>query len=61
MNKFNRYVSILSLFGALSLSGQNKEVNIEPIKVKDNIYMLKGQGGNIGLFIGHLIFKSLSL
>lgn len=52
MNKFSKYVSILSLFGALSLSGQNKEVIIKPIKVKDNIYMLKGQGGNIGLFIG---------
>ncbi|CAM1340237.1 MBL fold metallo-hydrolase [Tenacibaculum amylolyticum] len=31
---------------------QKKEVVIEPIKITENIYMLKGQGGNIGLFIG---------
>ena len=29
-----------------------KDVKIEPIKVTDNIYMLKGQGGNIGVFTG---------
>ena len=33
-------------------SSQKKEVIIEPIKITDNIYMLKGQGGNIGLFFG---------
>lgn len=31
---------------------QAQEVSIEPIKVKDNIYMLKGRGGNIGVSFG---------
>ncbi len=31
---------------------QKKEVKIEPIKITESIYMLKGQGGNIGLFVG---------
>ncbi|WP_299628163.1 MBL fold metallo-hydrolase [uncultured Tenacibaculum sp.] len=31
---------------------QKREVKIIPTKVTDNIYMLKGQGGNIGLFVG---------
>lgn len=29
-----------------------KEVAIEPISIRDNIYMLMGEGGNIGLFAG---------
>ena len=28
------------------------DVTIDPIKVSDNIYMLKGKGGNIGVFTG---------
>ena len=31
---------------------QKKEIKIIPTKLTHNIYMLKGQGGNIGLFIG---------
>ncbi|MGK7391721.1 MAG: MBL fold metallo-hydrolase [Candidatus Cyclobacteriaceae bacterium M2_1C_046] len=31
---------------------QSQEVNMEPVKVKDNIYMLKGRGGNIGVSFG---------
>ena len=31
---------------------QDKDVIIEAIKVNENVYMLKGQGGNIGVFIG---------
>ncbi len=44
----------LSLFLVINLitEAQNKEVKITSEKVADNIYILKGQGGNIGLFIG---------
>lgn len=31
---------------------QTKEVTIKTIKITDNIYMLKGKGGNIGVFTG---------
>jgi len=31
---------------------QNKDIVITSEKVAENIYMLKGQGGNIGIFIG---------
>jgi glyoxylase-like metal-dependent hydrolase (beta-lactamase superfamily II) len=45
------------LFIAVTLSpllarAQTDEVNISPIPVTEQIYMLTGQGGNIGLFIG---------
>lgn len=42
---------LLSTF-IISAYSQNEEVKIEPIKVKDNIYMLKGRGGNIGVSFG---------
>ncbi|QTE23726.1 MBL fold metallo-hydrolase [Polaribacter cellanae] len=35
-----------------SINSQNREVKIITEKLTDNIYMLKGQGGNIGLFVG---------
>jgi len=35
-----------------SAFAQNEEVIIKTHKVTDNIYMLEGQGGNIGVFIG---------
>jgi glyoxylase-like metal-dependent hydrolase (beta-lactamase superfamily II) len=39
--------------GSLALGQQNFDtVRIVPVKVKDNIYMLKGSGGNIGLLTG---------
>ena len=28
------------------------DVKITPIKITDQIYMISGQGGNIGLFLG---------
>ncbi|SNR16483.1 MBL fold metallo-hydrolase [Tenacibaculum jejuense] len=40
------------LTGVFSSFAQKREVKIEPIKITENIYMLKGQGGNIGLFVG---------
>lgn len=44
----------LILLVALTFQGfsQNREVKIKPTKITENIYMLKGQGGNIGLFVG---------
>ncbi len=44
----------LSLFFVTNLiiEAQNKEVKITSQKVADNIYMLQGQGGNIGVFVG---------
>lgn len=39
--------------GSLALGQQNFDtVRIVPVKVKDNVYMLKGSGGNIGLLTG---------
>ncbi|WP_299682910.1 MBL fold metallo-hydrolase [uncultured Tenacibaculum sp.] len=40
------------LTGVFSSFAQKREVKIEPTKITENIYMLKGQGGNIGLFVG---------
>src|SRR6478735_1911378 len=46
----------LCLFLALGLQGLYAQsfdtVKIRPIKVVDNLYMLKGSGGNIGAFFG---------
>jgi len=44
---------ILSAFFASGLlAEQPSEVNISPVHVSGNIYMITGDGGNIGLFIG---------
>ena len=40
----------LSIGASLSYAHSDK---IKTIKVKDNIYMLQGKGGNVGLFIGN--------
>lgn len=49
-------ITLLKLFVLLStsLSAQQNfdTVRIRPLKVTDNIYMLKGSGGNIGVLIG---------
>lgn len=42
----------LSIFITFSIQSQKKEVQIITTKVSDQVFMLKGQGGNIGLFIG---------
>ncbi len=51
--KIIKNVSLIA-FLALTFSSiaQQKEVKIVPTKITENIYMLKGQGGNIGLFVG---------
>lgn len=46
-------VNLIVLFSAHLLAQQNLDtVKIRPVKVAENIYMLKGSGGNIGVFIG---------
>ncbi len=44
----------LTLCSLLSFNifSQQKEVKIIPEKLTENIYVLKGQGGNIGIFVG---------
>ena len=43
---------ILLLFISLNVQCQNNDVTITTEKLTEQIYLLKGQGGNIGLFIG---------
>ncbi len=45
-------IPILCLLLSTVLFAQKKEVSISITKLTDNIYMLKGQGGNIGISIG---------
>ena len=47
-----RLLFFFSLIISASVLSQQKEVNILSIQLTDQIYMLKGQGGNIGLFVG---------
>lgn len=44
-------IAAVYMFPASALLAQG-DVKINPIPVSDNIYMLSGQGGNIGLFLG---------
>ncbi|WP_299161936.1 MBL fold metallo-hydrolase [uncultured Tenacibaculum sp.] len=47
-------VMLLSALGFISFNtlSQKREVKITSKKITNNIYMLQGQGGNIGLFVG---------
>ena len=49
MNSKNLLLPLLVLL-TFSVSAKEKEVVIDSLHVKGGIYMLKGQGGNIGLF-----------
>ncbi len=49
------FAIVLVMFGCLGAFGQGNNmdtVKIRPIKITDNIYMLQGSGGNIGVLIG---------
>ncbi|CAM1367036.1 Beta-lactamase-like protein [Tenacibaculum sediminilitoris] len=50
--KTSSLLLILYVFLSLSVFSQQKEVKIISEKLTENIYVLKGQGGNIGLFVG---------
>ena len=43
---------LLTCLGAFAQSNNMDTVKIRPQKITDNIYMLKGSGGNIGVLIG---------
>lgn len=43
---------LIAGFISFAASGQAADEKITPVKVTDGIYMIAGQGGNIGLFIG---------
>ena len=47
-----RLLFCFSLMISASVLSQQKQVKISSIQITDQIYMLKGQGGNIGLFVG---------
>jgi cyclase len=52
-NKYTLLTSILFVSLASVGQGNMDTVKIVPIKVTDQIYMLKGSGGNIGVLIGN--------
>ena len=52
MKNLKLYIVITFLSLSTFINAQNRDVKITSIKITDQIYMLKGQGGNIGLFIG---------
>ncbi len=52
MKKLNILLSTLLLFAVATVYSQNREIKIVPTKLTDHVYMLKGSGGNIGIFIG---------
>lgn len=48
------YIFTLCLIGSItSAYSQNKDVTITTHKLTENIYMLEGQGGNIGISVGN--------
>lgn len=51
MIKIKRILLLLILLISIKGISQKKEIQIIPHKLTDNIYMLKGMGGNIGIFI----------
>jgi len=51
--KYLKFICFFIVFYITTFSFcQDKDVIIEAIKVNENVFMLKGQGGNIGVFIG---------
>lgn len=53
MKKFLTLNFILLVSSGAFAQGNNMDtVKIRPVKITDNIYMLKGSGGNIGVLIG---------
>lgn len=50
--RFLTTVAVASVFTLSSFAQGSRDVEIKPIKITDSIYMLTGQGGNMGLSIG---------
>lgn len=51
MNRFQLF--ILLFFITLCIQSQKNEVKIKTTKLSEQVYMLKGSGGNIALFVGN--------
>lgn len=47
-----RTIFILALLLTTTLQSQNEEVNITVDTLSQNVYMLTGRGGNIGIYVG---------
>jgi glyoxylase-like metal-dependent hydrolase (beta-lactamase superfamily II) len=52
MKKLKQNLLIVVLLITTVVTAQNREVKIKVNKLTDHVYMLTGQGGNIGLFVG---------
>lgn len=52
MKLLKQTLVLITLLFTCSISAQNRDVKIKVNKLTDNIYMLIGQGGNIGVFVG---------
>ena len=50
MNRFKLF--ILLFFITLCIQSQKNDIKIKTTKLSDQVYMLKGSGGNIALFVG---------
>lgn len=48
-----RVITVVFLFASSLLNAQMNEVVIKTEKITDNIYMLKGRGGNIAIYVGY--------
>lgn len=52
MKKLKQNLLIVLLLITTVVTAQNRDVKIKVNKLTDHVYMLTGQGGNIGLFVG---------
>ena len=53
MKTLNYIFSLLLIVSITSACAQNKDVTITTHKLTESIYMLEGQGGNIGISVGN--------
>lgn len=52
MKKLKQNLLLVLFIVTTTVAAQNREVKIKVNKLTDYVYMLTGQGGNIGLFVG---------
>ncbi len=52
MKQIKQAIQLLLILFVFNATAQNKEVKIKVKKLTESVYMLTGQGGNIGLFVG---------
>ncbi|OSY87679.1 metallo-beta-lactamase [Tenacibaculum holothuriorum] len=51
--KLAKLIVSICMIASISINAQMKDVKVVAEKITDNLYMLKGRGGNIGLFVGN--------